>query len=523
MNASMQTRLKGVTVTTAVALVLAAGIGVARSDKALTEKPVRIGMGSAALSVPSNVSVPIRLDAKALAELANELVPMSFAIPEQTVFHDESWTRNPLNGNRIVLWSVTVNGYGNVQRTSPITVTTDKNGLVVSTTVHASFTARKGSLRETANADARVSAKIVFDVNENWEPIVRVAPTYSWINRPVARLFNLFDLSLGTVAERGLNDQISKLQAELPALVNQKLPLKQIMATAWQQAHTTVRVAQAPEGWLSVDPVSAHLMAPSVEGNDLMLNIGLVANLALSTNEPAKPAAEALPALKKAPPVESGFKVGLPIHAEYGVLEKALKASLRNQPIKMATPAGEAEIAIQDVVIYPSAPRLAIGVKLDMDLPDRWLDTKGWVYLYAEPTFDAERKVLRLKNASFARSVDNSLVRVATAAFAEAIGDAIEKRANIDLSGPLDSAVAKANVFLSQDLPEKIRAKVAETQGPLGSLVTRTDVAARIDGVTAVVFAFESDQLTLMPVVKGSLAVRLQPAIKAENIKVATK
>jgi hypothetical protein len=36
-----------------------------------------------------------------------------------------------------------------------------------------------------------------------------------------------------------------------------------------------------------------------------------------------------------------------------------------------------------------------------------------------------------------------------------------------------------------------------------------------------VAFAFENDHLTLIPVVKGSLAVKLQPAIKAENVKVA--
>jgi hypothetical protein len=198
-----------------------------------------------------------------------------------------------------------------------------------------------------------------------------------------------------------------------------------------------------------------------------------------------------------------------------------LAASLVKESIKVPTPAGDVDIKIQDVTIYPSAPRLVIGTKVDMDLPDRWFDTKGWIYLFADPEFDAAHKVLRLKNVSFARWVDNKLVRVATAAFASQIEGEFQQRASIDLSKPLDEAVAKANALLVDDLQERIRQEAAEIEGSAGSVVAQTNVAAKIDGLSSLSFAFEEEKLTLVPVVSGSLSVELQPRLQGEEIRVA--
>lgn len=515
----MKTNLKTKLIATALAAALAAltaGAYVARSDSVLTEKPPRLEVAAPAkVSVPSSLVVPIRLSAKALEDLANEVVPTSIDIPEDTIYHKHSWTKNPLNGNRITIYRMTVKGSGKVKRTSPIKVVAEGDGFVVSTTVHASFEARKGSLTETAHADAKISMKVSVDVGESWTPIVSVTPTYSWINRPEARLFDLFTLSLGSVAAKALNSEIGKQQVKLQAVVSQKLPLKQFMEVAWAEAHTKLQVDEAPKAWLSLDPVSAHMMTPKVEGNDLMLRVGVVANVALSTDEPARPDAEKLPALRKTPPLEPGFKAAVPIHVGYDVLERALLTEFVDHPIRLATPAGEAKIAISDVVVYPSSSGLVIGAKVAADLPERWLDTKGWVYFHAQPSFDAKNKVLRLENASFARSVDNTLVRVASAALAPAIVDQLQKRSSIDLSGQLDSALVNVNAKLGPRLQDVIRAKVAALPRPLGDFLARTDVAAKIDGVSAVDVSLDSGRLTLLPIVRGSLAVKVQPATRS--------
>lgn len=224
----MRKSLQNLAVAVGAALGTWATISVYQVDKALTEKPARVATKPEVLELSSEIFVPVRLDNSVLSELAEKLIPRSFDISERVVFQDGAWTK--VFGKKIWLWRITIKGRGHVQRTSPIRITADQDGLVVSTTVRASFTAFRGSLRETAHADAQVSARVVVDVDENWQPVVRVTPSYSWINRPVARLFNLFDLSLGTVAGEALNKQIAKLQTELPTLVRKSLPLREIMA-----------------------------------------------------------------------------------------------------------------------------------------------------------------------------------------------------------------------------------------------------------------------------------------------------
>jgi hypothetical protein len=492
-----------------------------RTDRALTEKPERVPTTWTPPVVSSEVSIPIRLDREALAQLANDLIPESYEIPSQQLFHAELGASSPLGGSGIAPGSISISGHGLVRRTSPVTVTAEPDGLTVATNIHAAFTAEKGALSQTAMSDARVTARISLGVNEKWEPVVTVTPSYEWTRRPVARLFDLFDLPLGTVAEAELDRQIATLRAALPGLVRGWLPLPSIMASAWEQAHTTVRLPSEPEMWLTVDPVSATLRPPSAEKGDLLLNLGFVADVGLSTDQPATPRAEPLPAPSLAASDVPGFRLAVPTQLGYGALEDAVLAAVGGEAITFGTPVGEATIQILDVEVYPSAPNLVVGAQVDLDLPDRWLDTKGWVYLRAEPSFDAGTKELRFRNVTFARSVDNTLVRLATAAFSSQIERALESRARVDLRGPLDGAMAWANTLLGADLQQRIRERASQATGPLGDVLSRIDVTARMDGLSSVSIALEEQRLTLVPVVTGSLNVQLQPALDAPPARVA--
>ena len=506
------------------ALGLAWGVySLMRADRALTEKPERVATTWAPPVVSSDVSIPIRLEHAALTQLANDLIPESYDIPSQRLFQVESGTTNPLSGSRIAPESISISGRGLVRRTSPVTVTAEQDGLTVATNIHAAFTAEKGPLSQTAMSDARVTVRISLDVNEKWEPVVTVTPSYEWTRRPVARLFNLFDLPLGTVAEAELDRQIATMRSELPALVRQWLPLQSIMASAWDQAHTTVRLPSEPEMWLTFDPVSAYLRPPSAENGDLLLNVGFVANVGLSTDQPATPKAEPLPAPSQAASDVPGFRLGVPTQLGYGALEDALTAAVGDEAIEFGTPVGEATIRILDVEVYPSAPNLVVGAKVDLDLPDRWLDTKGWVYLHAAPSFDAGTKELRLRNMTFARSVDNTLVRLATAAFSSQIERALESRARVDLRGPLEGAMARANTLLGADLQQRLRDRASRATGPLADVISMIDVTAKVDGLSSVSFALEEQRLILVPVVTGSLSVQLQPALNAPPARVAAE
>lgn len=201
-----------------VALTIILGNRWGNADHALTMAPPRKAEALVHRTTQSYVSLPIRLSSTAMTDMANKLVPMSFEIPRQQVFHDRAWTKNLINGNEITLWSITINGYGTISRKTLAVETTD-GAIHVSMPIHGWFRAYKGGSHETAEADADVRVTAAFDVGEDWNPVVTPSVNYHWVNRPEARLFGLFTLSLGSLAERQINTQVRKLKAQLPVLL----------------------------------------------------------------------------------------------------------------------------------------------------------------------------------------------------------------------------------------------------------------------------------------------------------------
>jgi hypothetical protein len=62
------------------------------------------------------------------------------------------------------------------------------------------------------------------------------------------------------------------------------------------------------------------------------------------------------------------------------------------------------------------------------------LDTKGWVYLIAEPWLDPSAQTLRLRNVRFTRDLDNKIWSVLSTIFQGEIQSTIEKKGVVDLN-----------------------------------------------------------------------------------------
>jgi Domain of unknown function (DUF4403) len=96
---------------------------------------------------------------------------------------------------------------------------------------------------------------------------------------------------------------------------------------------------------------------------------------------------------------------------------------------------------------------LTVGLKIDAQLPGRWFNTTGWVYLSGKPTSAPGGKALEVENIGFATVLDNEFWKVVQSLFETEILSALKQHATVDLSKEVDraamevtSAVAKADV-----------------------------------------------------------------------------
>lgn len=479
--------------------------------------PLKAGAASAEAHT-TYITIPIRLDEKSITEIANSAVPKSTVIPNTEEAADRMDSPVPFSSARWTIWAI--NTSGGLER-GPIVVKAKDGGLEAKSRISGQMTARLSGrvpdARETATAVADINARLVVDIDKDWSAAVAVSPIpgqqkmYSWVDRPSARLFNMIPLSLGGVAERALDRKIGDLNSTLPTMVNDQLKLKDVMSGVWKDAHRVIQVSKGPAAWLTVDPVSVHLAPPTTDQGALILNFGLASNIALSSTLPQAPVPETLPALEKTLP-PSGFQVAIPVQAAYGDLAGALSKALKDKKLSVDTGKGLAIIVIEDLKIYPSAPRLVIGAKIDADLPNQFLDTRGWIYIYATPTYDAIKRTMVLSNIDFARVLDNRLTSVLTAAFRNALSKELQKIARIDLSKPMEEATGKANTFLSAGLETAIRnSKKEGSEDALSVVLSQIDVEGLVDNVKSVSFSLTDKNLTVVPVLTGNLAVTIQP------------
>lgn len=480
-----------------------AWVRVSQADHDLTRKPERRAGGQSIQEDLSYISLPIRLRSESLSEIANEAVPTQISIPEEAVW----------SGRVGFLISATARAYGHVSRTSPIVIRSEDDGLTASTRMHGWVRVGVRHLgHETAEADANVTSRIRFDVTEDWKPVVAIDANYSWINRPIARLFGLFDLSLGSLAGRAMDREISKWRRELPPMVEEKLDIRGLMESAWKDAHTSIQLSESPATWLTVEPMAVHFLPPKTDNGDLLLNLGIASKLSVTSSKPADVPVKPLPNLTKEAPPAGGFRIAVPAQVSYEVIERETLAALKGKPVEVETPQGMAVLHVEGLSVYPAAPRLVVGVKVKADLPDEWLDTHGTVYLFAEPVYDHQKKALHLKNIEFSREVDNKVVRFLTAAMKKRIASELQKLAIVSLDKQIDAAMASVNSYLADGLEKSLLSTVSQDDVLMKKLASSVDVTGGVERIESVGFSLAENALTIYPVVSGNLAVELRPA-----------
>lgn len=243
-------------------------------------------------------------------------------------------------------------------------------------------------------------------------------------------------------------------------------PVRAELAKIWHQY--SVALNANPPIYLLAEPteMSAALFA---EDDYLKLNAMLKAKVEIAMIPGNEDSLGDLPSHKPMAMQPGLLSVSLPLQVDYAVVQSEMMKILAGKSFGIEGPAGKSTITLKSLELYPSGNNLAIGVTFSADLPSRFFDSSGTVWLTGEPVVDPTGKVLSLKDATITRQLDNSLWDALTAAFQDTINSKIQSNLNYDLRADEAKAVQSIQTAVAEPLKTGgIKFSVAEPKIKLG-------------------------------------------------------
>jgi hypothetical protein len=448
--------------------------------------PIDIPVEASAIAVP--ISAPLS-DLQRLAERK---------VPRTLVTIDEA---RPDCASVKVIKQVKISCrlVGQVTR-GPIRVGGSGNVLTITMPVAATVSARDVAkvINKTATAAAVVTARVRLVSIGDWQPVVKSEIDYVWTRKPGVDFLGR-RITFAGKADPALAKLLRGIEADLPREIA-KLQPREKLGEAWAKGFTSISVnAKNPPVWMRVTPQKMQFRNYVIERGQLTLNLGLMANVETFVGpRPEDPVPTPLP-----PPAVSdiapanGFKFHLPVVADYAelepVLEKAL-GKLAKKPIELPG-IGMVEPTFGNVTMYATKDsRLAIGLKLRVATPARWIDARGQVWLTGRPYNEPGSKLVRVRDLRIEGEAKSPSFRLLLAVVqSPAVSAALSEALSQNFSNDFEKLMVKAGKAIADKR--------------LGNFV----LSARIDDVKNGV-VYPAGQGLYMPVdATGTAALRLSP------------
>ena len=350
------------------------------------ERPVEMSSEAVEEVRLSVITLPMAFSAAALEEIINIELPEYLKIPQDR------------HSRRVAGVRVSVNSQGEVTR-GPIQIEARDGGLLAHTELRARLHVWRGNLQAIINGIAEVTVHAVVDVDgDAWTLEPDVLISYRWLNRPHTRIAGV-TVSLGTRVDRILQRNIPQQQERIAEQLREAVDLQAVMTEMWQKLHEPVQLSESPPLWLVIEPTALGLPSPTTAHGRYQLTPWIKSRLSI-VSEPVSVASRddwVLPALDKRPPEGNHLSIIVPLKAPYPLLSDQLETAISRRPIDFDLPGmGNASIHIDDVVVYPSAPRLTVGLRITSSSPTPVLDgMKGWLWVSGTPKYrESEQRLV---------------------------------------------------------------------------------------------------------------------------------
>lgn len=404
---------------------------------------------------PSRISLPVRVPmARISADLEKTLPAELWTIDKPEQVCAKPTKANIFGAKLNVTPKLKCHITGKVTR-GKLGLTAAGNNLRLAIPLHAEVEVKNvaGVLRESANADAVVWADIALAVLPSGQLTGKIKIDYRW-DKPPGIDFMGQRISLAGEAEPRLAAIIAKAEKDFPAALA-GLPVRGELEKLWQQGFTVESLNRAnPEAWISLKPQRLGVGRIGSDGRNVVVNASLTAVAQVHLGkQPPRPVPTAMPAIATELGENSALQLHVPVLAQYGTLEPVLSKALAKVAAKGIEVSGKGRVKVRfgrPTLYGTTGGRLALGLDLAAKGPRGLIDTKGRVWLTAEPrTLPGSEKVL-IKDISLAtaKTDDVQMPLLAAVVMATPVQAALEDALTQDFTNDYGKLMVKIDKAL---------------------------------------------------------------------------
>lgn len=350
----------------------------------------------------------------------------------------------------------------NVRREGDISISRGTQPNIVRVTLPIKFDGQVGLTGFIAEAtglhrknfDGAISARtdLSLDVGADWCPKIGVSTDFGWREKARIEIVSGVWIPIADQVSGNLRDTLTTVTNSVRESISCDR-IKAEVAKVWVPMSFPVAVPTAGNVYVNVDPTGIGLSGLGVMDNrvEFALQVRAKVDVALSS---LPSAVKLLPALERMPLVPGQITLLVPLRASYEPLVVGLSEAVKDKEFSSDTHAGKVSIKIESITVYPSKENLVVGVSFKADIPGRWLDTSGQVYLFGKPMVEPKGNLISLKNIQFARILDNDVWNRVSAVFETKIKKEIVRAATVDLSAPIAQAKTAITMEMEKLQPQ---------------------------------------------------------------------
>jgi hypothetical protein len=339
----------------------------------------------APFSTDSRISATVEFGLRTLASDIEADIPQRLASIDEQV---------SCVHRRVLFFRVNANCdiYGYVNRSGPVSLYGRGNRVYGSVPIYGALEGQ-GANRFTSRihgqteASATIEAEARPELTKDWSVDLNFSDGFHWSEPPVMHVLGR-EIQLSKYAEPRIHEQLAHVRERALAAAR-RLDLHGKADAAWQHAFTPVQLSDNPPVWLQLVPQSVAFAG--VRASSTVLSGSLELSGSASTvvgQQPANVTPTSLPALGHEVSEPGSFDVILPVQIGYDVLKDKI-----TQAIAMLPPV--AGLSVRNVDVYPSAGKLAVGLRIAKSA-DTDPNAGRWVYFTAAVQVDADGHAVHL-------------------------------------------------------------------------------------------------------------------------------
>ncbi|POF27699.1 uncharacterized protein DUF4403 [Roseibium marinum] len=434
----------------------------------------------------SNISVPIRINLKAVENKINAELPQRLAeinepgrlcvpakwlktkgIPKCSmkgikIYCKDTWIKIKTTPDI----HCDVNGW--VNRNGNVGLSGSGQTLQISVPIASSVSAKAAGISETADAKATIFATITPDITPEWNVSAVVTPDMRWDQRPTLKLFGIIKITIGSKVEPKLREKMNEFAATVPQMLSD-LKIRSKVEEAWVNIQAPIQISKSPATYLIFRPRSVGFSGISIENNIMNAQVSIAGSTEVVIGD--KPDIEPVPLqpLQKIPQSDGVFSFSVPTFVTFDEIERTAKSQF---PDGFSTELDDEKLNGTLLINNLKAGRLQDGklsLTIDVDYDNRsnfvrwidifdWFDTTGKITFAAVPRIDAEKDVVFVDGLEVDSDTNNNLVdALVDISRLPILRKFISDAAKYNYSGDLQQGISTANEAMNVQLEDGIR------------------------------------------------------------------